>query len=207
MKFNFNINRIRFGVGGGQRSPSPMDVICITRGNGALNGERSSQLSALSSREETLIPSRTLFSKAIQDSSQLFRSVFHLAGWERFEIAQFLCYEQLGFEFEQGTPSTIQELSKFLAGVASFAFGDVAGNRYGCSPHLGGQAIKLVFRKLLGGSINLQCQIRRFTPRDQVSVSICHVIAPNPLWDMRVVSAVTLVTQSSVGFPLLRAES
>ena len=42
-----------------------------------------------------------------------------LREYEGFEIVQFFCYEQLGFEFEQGTPSTIQELCKFLAGVAS----------------------------------------------------------------------------------------
>src|ERR1035437_732766 len=33
MNFNFNINRIRVGAGPGQRNASPMDVICITRGN------------------------------------------------------------------------------------------------------------------------------------------------------------------------------
>src|SRR5437660_1367861 len=38
MKFNFNINRIRFRVGSGQRGESWVVGICITRGNGALNG-------------------------------------------------------------------------------------------------------------------------------------------------------------------------
>jgi hypothetical protein len=38
MKFNFNINRIRFRVAPGQRSQSRMVVISITRGKGALNG-------------------------------------------------------------------------------------------------------------------------------------------------------------------------
>jgi hypothetical protein len=37
--------------------------------------------------------------QAIQDSSQLFRAVFYSAENERFDIAQLLCYEQLGFEF------------------------------------------------------------------------------------------------------------
>src|ERR1700674_3161754 len=126
MKFNFNINRIRFRAGSGQRGESRTVGICIPRGNGALNGERSSQLSALSCQEATLIPSRTLCIRPFQDSSQLFRSVFHRsvfhsAEYEGFEIVQFFCYEQLGFEFEQGTPSTtIQELRKFPAGVASF---------------------------------------------------------------------------------------
>src|SRR4030081_3820831 len=39
MKFNFNISRIRFRVGSGQRGESWVAGICITRGNGALNGE------------------------------------------------------------------------------------------------------------------------------------------------------------------------
>jgi len=39
MKFNFNMNRIRFRVGRGQRGESRIAVICITRGNGALNGD------------------------------------------------------------------------------------------------------------------------------------------------------------------------
>ena len=166
MKFNFNINRIRFRAGSGQRGESRTVGICIPRGNGALNGERSSQLSALSSQEATLIPSRTLFIRPfrIRPSSFVLSSI--LREYEGFEIVQFFCYEQLGFEFEQGTPSTIQELRKYLAGVASFAFGDIAGNRYGCPSHLGGRAIKFVFRNLLGGSIDLQCEIRRFTPRD-----------------------------------------
>ena len=161
MKFNFNITRIRFRAGSGQRGESWMAGICIPRGKGALNGERGSQLSALSSQDATLIPSRTLLIRPfrIRPSSFVLSS-------EGFEIVQFFCYEQLGFEFEQGTPSTIRELRKFLAGVASFAFYDIAGNRYGCSSHLGGKAIKFVFRKLLGGSIDLQCQIRRLTPRD-----------------------------------------
>src|ERR1700681_3855408 len=39
MKFNFNINRIRFRAGSGQRGESRMVGICITWGNGAFNGE------------------------------------------------------------------------------------------------------------------------------------------------------------------------
>src|SRR5208282_604937 len=38
MKCNFNISRIRFREGGGQRSESPIAVICITWEKGALNG-------------------------------------------------------------------------------------------------------------------------------------------------------------------------
>src|SRR6266436_7253235 len=38
MKFNFNITRIRFLVGSGQRGESWVVGICIPWGNGALNG-------------------------------------------------------------------------------------------------------------------------------------------------------------------------
>ena len=38
MNFNFNISRIRFRAGAGQRTASRIAVICITRRNGALNG-------------------------------------------------------------------------------------------------------------------------------------------------------------------------
>src|SRR5260370_5890098 len=166
MKFNFNITRIRFRAGSGQRGESWMAGICIPRGKGALNGERGSQLSALSSQDATLIPSRTRVIRPFRIRPSSLRSAFHSSGYEVFEIVPFFCNEPFGFEFEQGTPSTLQALCKFLAGVASFAFCDIARNRYGCSSHLGGKAIEFVFRKLLGGSIDLQCQIRRLTPRD-----------------------------------------
>ena len=166
MKFNFNITRIRFRTGSGQRGESWMAGICIPRGKGPLNGERGSQLSALSSQDSTLIPSRTLFIRPfrIRPSSFVLSSILRNTRGSR-QCSSF-AMNNMGFEFEQGTPSTIQELRKFLAGVASFAFCDIAGNRYGCSSHLGGKAIEFVFRKLLGGSIDLQCQIRRLTPRD-----------------------------------------
>src|ERR1700686_4683203 len=39
MKFNFNMDRIRGEGGRGQRTESPVVVICITRGIGGLNGD------------------------------------------------------------------------------------------------------------------------------------------------------------------------
>jgi hypothetical protein len=70
--------------------------------------ERRKRLAALGSQlsGRDLDSLQNTVYEAIQDSSQLFRSVFHSAEYEGFEIVQFFCYEQLGFEFEQGTPST-----------------------------------------------------------------------------------------------------
>ena len=78
---------------------------------------RSSRLSALRKRRSFPLERPLIGPFRIRSSSFVLSSI--LREYEGFEIVHFFCYEQSGFEFEQGTPSTMQELRKFLAEVAS----------------------------------------------------------------------------------------
>jgi hypothetical protein len=149
MKFNFNITRIRFRAGSGQRGESWMAGICIPRGKGALNGERGSQLSALSSQDATLIPSRTLFIRPfrIRPSSFVLSSILRNTRGSR-SCSSFAMNNWVSSSSRE--PRARRELRKFLAGVASFAFCDIAGNRYGCSSHLGGKAGRVRLSETFG---------------------------------------------------------
>ena len=166
MKFNFNITRIRFRAGSGQRGESWMAGICIPRGKGALNGARGSQLSALSSQDATLIPSRALFLGPfrIRPSSFVLSSILRNArGSSR---CSSFAMNNWVLSSSREPRARYRNCANSLRESRPLPFCDSARNRYGCSSHLGDKAIEFVFPKLLDGSIDLPCQIRRLTPRD-----------------------------------------
>src|ERR1700674_2561549 len=88
MKFNFNITRIRFRVGNGQRGESRTVGICIPWGKGALNGETSS----FQNKDQLLCGAR--LRKLFSCSAAVFRPKLLQLG-ELRQSSYFLCQHRL----------------------------------------------------------------------------------------------------------------
>ena len=90
------------------------------------------------------------------------------------EKSKSLRYENLGFYLQQRAARLDHEVSDITRRESSLAFRDVTGDGDSSATKLGSQPVTLLWRKALGGAIDLYNKLHCFLPSNEISIVFCH---------------------------------